>query len=85
MRADGRRPLNARCNTDPVIIVQLRLASLEDDGSPARVVYAALRAYFVKEAVDNLVYIDLPYNITSIENAEEHRATMDAALRRLER
>ena len=85
VQADARRPLHARCNTAPVIIIQVRLASLDEANSPARLLYAALRGYFVNDATDHLVYIDLPYSIASLEDAEIYRGSVDNALRGLDR
>ena len=85
VEADARRPQHARCNTSPVAIVQIRLACLDDAGSPARLAYAALEAYYPEDSQGNLVYIDAPYNLTTSEESSEHLHAMNDALGVLDR
>ncbi|KAI0730425.1 hypothetical protein C8Q76DRAFT_792587 [Earliella scabrosa] len=85
LRVACRRPLHARCNTEPIIIVQLRLASLPEAGTPARVVHAAMEAYFPGDARANLVYIDVPYNVTSLDDVDVHLAALERKLSVLDR
>ena len=85
VRADARRPHHARCNTTPVVIVQIRLACLDDGGSPARVAYSTLEAYYTGQSQGNLVFIDAPYNLTCAEDSAEHLAAMNEALTVLDR
>lgn len=81
----GSRPRDARVDTSPVVIVNLRLASLADAGSPAQVVHATLMAYFLRDAASLLHYIDAPYNLRSNAEAAAHRDGLDTALRVLDR
>ncbi|KAI0706561.1 hypothetical protein C8Q76DRAFT_800970 [Earliella scabrosa] len=85
VEADARRPFHARCNTTPIIIVQVRLASLEEANSPARLLHAALRGYFYDDSIEHLVFIDMPYSITTVEEAQAYRESTDDALRGLDR
>ena len=85
LSAPRRRPIHARCDTDPIIIIQIRLACLPDAGTPAQVVYSVLKAYFPGDQRGKLIYIDVPYNITCVEDAEHHRASFDDALKVLDR
>ncbi|KAI0710768.1 hypothetical protein C8Q76DRAFT_694785 [Earliella scabrosa] len=81
----GRRPQHARVNTTPLVIVHVRLATLDDRGSPARVVEAALQAYFTGSRARDLIYVDAPYNFTCVEDADGFKATTDRQLALLER
>ena len=83
--ADARRPHHARCDTSPVVIVQIRLACLDDSGSPARVAYTALEAYYPADSRCNLVYVDVPYNLLSVEDSKAHLAATQKALKVLDR
>ncbi|KAI0691560.1 hypothetical protein C8Q76DRAFT_803105 [Earliella scabrosa] len=78
--ADARRPRHARCNTSPIVIVSLRLSTLNDAGTPARLTHAALQAYYTGEAQSNLVYIDAPYNLTSKRAAQAFKQAVDQAM-----
>ena len=80
VHVDGRRPQHARVNTAPVVMVHIRLASLADLGSPARVAHAALQGYYLPPHTDDLVYIDAPYNIQSTEDARRYRANTEKQL-----
>ena len=75
----------ARCDTSPIVIVNVRLATLDDFGSPARVTYAALQAYYPGKAQANLVYIDAPYLITSCEASDAFKAAVDVAMESVDR
>ena len=85
LSVNGRRPQHARVNTSPIVIVHIRLASLADEGSPARVVHSALQSYFPPPHTSNLVYIDAPYNIHSTEDAKKYRTQTQKKLEVLKR
>ena len=67
------------------MIIQIRLTSLPDVGSPARVAQSALQGYYPGAAGANLVYIDVPYNIECIEDVVRHRTELDKAMNSLAR
>ena len=85
VRVEGRRPQHARVITTPLVIVHIRLASLADLGSPARVAHAALQGYYLPPHTDNLVYIDAPYDIHSTEDARRYRTKTEKQLGVLKR
>ena len=82
---EARRPLHARVDTSPIVIINVRLASLEEAGCPARLVYAALKAYYVGEARADLVYVDVPFDIKTTEEASKHKARFEKQLHALRR
>lgn len=72
-------------NTTPIVIVHVRLASLNPAGTPAPVVHSCLEGYFVGPKAGDLVFIDAPYNITCVEEAEQYKQDVDGALGVLDR
>ncbi|KAI0735634.1 hypothetical protein C8Q76DRAFT_690230 [Earliella scabrosa] len=85
IRGLNGRPQHARVDTSPVVIVHVRLASLEEAGTPARLAYGALQAYFTGPHASRLVYIDAPYNISCVEDSEKYKASLTDALGVLDR
>ena len=85
IEGDSLRPTQARVNTAPIVIVNIRLASLNPAGTPAPVVHATLDGYFVGERAGDLVFIDAPYNITSVEESNVYKADVNRALGVLDR
>ena len=85
IEGDAFRPLQARVDTAPIVLVHIRLASLNSAGTPAPVVYATLEGYFVGPRVGDLIYVDAPYNVTCIEESDAYKAALDEALGVLDR
>ena len=81
MPANALRPRHARCDTSPIVIVNVRLSTLNDAGTPARVTYAALQAYYTGDRENNLVFIDAPYDLTSKQAAHAFKEAVDQAMR----
>ncbi|KAI0746120.1 hypothetical protein C8Q76DRAFT_790416 [Earliella scabrosa] len=80
IEGDAFRPNQARVNTAPVVVVHIRLSSLNAAGTPAPVVHTTLEGYFVGKKAGDLVYVDAPYNITSVEESQEFKTALDRAL-----
>ncbi|KAI0371631.1 hypothetical protein BV20DRAFT_978667 [Pilatotrama ljubarskyi] len=71
---------HARLNTNWLWIVHLRLSSLREPGSVAKLVYEGLRGYFVDDEERYLVYHDIEFNLNTDADAEEHRNIIMRAL-----
>ena len=79
------RPQHARVNTSPLVIVHIRLACLDDAGTPPRVIHSAMQGYFVGCHASGLVYIDAPFNITSLQESRAYKSSLTEALGVLDR
>ncbi|TBU36586.1 hypothetical protein BD309DRAFT_713925 [Dichomitus squalens] len=77
------RPQHARVDTQPIVICSIRLASLDDAGSPARVMYTALEPYFQLGPGCPLRYIDIPFDLETVQDAIRYRAAWDKEIGKL--
>ena len=80
---DGFRPLNSRCDTRSIYIINMRLTTLPHLGSPAHVMYTTLLPYFVTQDVCHLHLLDAPFDIEDADAADDYRSAMDSALQNL--
>lgn len=63
----------SRVDTRPIIIINIRLATLAFEGSPAHLVHTALLPYYPGKARDHLLLVDAPYDIKHLDDAEAYR------------
>lgn len=76
---------HARVNTENILIISIRLATLSDAGSPPRVMYAALEPYFQGASRKKLRYLDMPFDIRTTSAAKKYRDACDRELAKLGR
>ena len=76
----NRRPLMARVDTHPIIIINIRLATLPFEGSPAHLVHTALLPYYPGKARDHLLLVDAPYDVKDLDDAEVYRRSFTPLL-----
>ena len=80
LEAGSSRPQFARVDTSPILIVNIRLSTLAEAGSPARVVQEVIEGYYPDHHTPNLIYIDAPYNIQGWDEAEAFKEELDRRL-----
>ena len=76
----GARHQHAQVDTRPLVILSVRLVSLDEDSSPAWFLSKYLTPWFSGPASSCLRYIDIPFSIDSLEAADAYRAAWDEAL-----
>lgn len=77
------RPQHSQVDTRPLIILNIRLATLRERSSPAKLVYNLLTPWFDGAARECLRYIDLPFNVREDYQAPLFRARVDKQLVKL--
>ena len=77
------RPQHSRVDTRPLIILNIRLATLRERSSPAKLVYNLLTPWFDGPARECLRYIDLPFNVRQEDQAPKFRARVNKHLNNL--
>ena len=83
LKVTSSRPQHSRVDTRPLVILNIRLISLEMESSPARLVYHLLTPWFKGPARSCLRYIDLPFNIQAIPEAATFHQRCASALAEL--
>lgn len=76
----GARPQHARCDNRPVIVINLRLANLVEEGTPAHLIYGLFTPYYPGDRRSNLRYVDIPYCIHDQKGIKSHKAALDKSL-----
>ncbi|PIL26515.1 hypothetical protein GSI_12273 [Ganoderma sinense ZZ0214-1] len=71
---EAARPQHAQVNTLPIIIMSIRLVGLDEGSCPARFLYNYLLPWFDGPAKTYLRYIDIPFSIRNLSQAERYRA-----------
>ena len=74
------RPQHARVLKAPVLIICIRQSQLGEQGSPAHVLYHTLSSYFTGPTAGALQYIDAPFDIKDLEDADRYHQTVDGIL-----
>ncbi|PIL32939.1 hypothetical protein GSI_05057 [Ganoderma sinense ZZ0214-1] len=64
------RPQHSRVDTSPIIIINFRLNSLRERSSPAKLVHGLITPWFDGPARRYLRYIDIPFNLPNLTDAE---------------
>ena len=82
--ASGYRPQHARVLCRPTVIVNFRLASLPEYGSPAKQLWGSLLAYYTNQLAAQLLYIDAPYNVEGVDDAEAMKESLGNALENID-
>ncbi|KAI1785830.1 hypothetical protein LXA43DRAFT_1097396 [Ganoderma leucocontextum] len=83
LKMTSSRPQHSQVDTRPLIILNVRLATLREKSSPARLLYHLLTPWFNGAARECLRYIDLPFNVTREPMAAQFRARVNKHLNRL--
>ena len=78
----GRRSLQARCNTQSVYIINIRMEGLAFSGTPADLMHCSLKQYFEEEENDypHLHLLDIAFNIRAVTEATAFREKLDSAV-----
>lgn len=76
---------HARVDTSDIVIVHLRLASLDDDGSVASVMYHSLKPYYKAGSAGRLTYVDIPYDLSTDIDVACHAKRMTEELHFLQK
>ncbi|KAI1782347.1 hypothetical protein LXA43DRAFT_1104222 [Ganoderma leucocontextum] len=74
------RPQHVQVNTRPILILSVRLVSLDEDSCPARFVYNYLSTWFEGPAKGYLRYVDIPFSIQNTDDADKYRARWNEIL-----
>ncbi|KAF5383749.1 hypothetical protein D9615_003751 [Tricholomella constricta] len=69
----------ALCSTPTVVVISLRLASVDPDGDSARTVFHNIAPYLPKR----VKYIDLPWDLGSDKTSKEYLKNVDVLVNRL--
>ena len=81
---DNRRGICSQADTNPITCINIRLDSLSLVGSPGYSFVTRISPYWVENPAA-LQFLDIPYNITSVKNAQAFRNRVDASLRNIAR
>ncbi|KAI1782229.1 hypothetical protein LXA43DRAFT_1069112 [Ganoderma leucocontextum] len=74
------RPQHIQVDTRPLIILSVRLVSLDEKASPAMFMYNYLVPWFDGAATTSLRYIDIPFDIADVEDANQYQDKWDEVL-----
>ena len=77
------RPQHARVVCRPTVVISLRLASLPEYGCPAKELWGSLLAYYTDQLAQLLLYIDVPYDVKSTEDAADVKESLADALKKI--
>ncbi|KAI1788429.1 hypothetical protein LXA43DRAFT_1091789 [Ganoderma leucocontextum] len=78
LKMTSSRPQHSQVDTSPVVILNVRLATLREKSSPARLVHHLLTPWFDGPAREYL-HIDLPFNVTKKSMAANFRSRLTNA------
>lgn len=81
---DNRRGIRSQADTNPITCINIRLESLPLVGSPGYAFVTRISPYWV-ESPAALQFLDIPYNVTTVKNAQTFRNRVDASLRNIAR
>ena len=80
LELSGARPQHAKCDNRPVIIINLRLESLVEEGTPAHIVHGVFAPYYPGVKRANLRYIDFPYTIHGQDDIKPYQVALNKAI-----
>ena len=80
----SHRPIASRVDVRSIYIINVRLADLPGEGSPAHAMYLSLLPYFVGPDRQNLHYYDAPYEIDVDNYTTEFKDRLHDALQNLD-
>ncbi|KAI1783545.1 hypothetical protein LXA43DRAFT_1067570 [Ganoderma leucocontextum] len=74
------RPQHIQVNMQPIVILSIRLISLDEESCPAHFLYNYLSMWFEGPAKCYLCYLDIPFSIWTTDDADKYRAQWDEIL-----
>ena len=77
------RPQHTKVDTRPFIDINMRLATLREKTSPAKLVHSLCSAWFDEDARNYLRYIDLPFNVRASPQERQFQKCTETQLLKL--